>query len=148
MESHLFGKQFIMSFSCKMELTWINSTPLLSKWIGLIYFGGCFQFFYLILIYFSKTITVLKPSHLFLKFLYCWCPHNFSSFFLKLSSNFKHSLLRYLRRFFLKTLKRILVPDQRSWLVFLQRVLASIKCPSCLGRYEKSSHMRLSSLWN
>ena len=28
--------------SCKMELRWINSSPLLSQGIGMIYFGGSF----------------------------------------------------------------------------------------------------------
>ena len=38
----LSHKQFMISISCKMELRWINSSPLLSQGIGMIYFGGSF----------------------------------------------------------------------------------------------------------
>ena len=36
------GKQFVISISCKMELTGINWSPSLWKWIGMIYFDDFF----------------------------------------------------------------------------------------------------------
>ena len=38
-------KQPIMPFSCKIELRLINPIPLLSKWIGMIYFASCLSFY-------------------------------------------------------------------------------------------------------
>ena len=92
----LSGKQFM----CKMELTWIDASLLLLKLLAMIYFGDFFllpDFLYK----FAKTISVIRSSHLFWKLTCCkfwaWSSDNFSSLFLKLSSNFRRSLLRYLR---------------------------------------------------
>ena len=60
----LFGKQYMISFSFKTELRWINSSSLLSKWIGMVYFDG---YFYLsdFLYTFVKTLSAMRASHLF-----------------------------------------------------------------------------------
>ena len=97
----LSGKKFMISFSCKMELRWINSSPLSSRWTGMIYFG-VFLFTYLIFLYtFTKKISAMRSSHLFWKLLCCkfwaWRPNNFNFLFVKLSSNSRQSLLQYLR---------------------------------------------------
>ena len=113
----LSGKQFMMSFSRKMEFRWINSSPSLSKWLAMINFSAfyCLSDF---LYTFGKTISVMRSSHPFLKLLYysfwAWRPNNFSSIFLKLSSNFQHSLLRSLRGYYFQKLKKISVTDDRS----------------------------------
>ena len=104
--SRLSGKQFMMSFSCKMEWRQINSSLLLSKLMGVIYFGGFF-ICHLIFVYtFDKTISVMKSSHLFWKLLCCkfwaWSPYNLSSVCVKLVSRFRHSFLRYLRGIYFK----------------------------------------------
>ena len=82
----LSGKQFMMSFSRKMEFRWINSSPSLSKWLAMINFTAfyCLSDF---LYTFGKTISVMRSSHPFLKLLYynfwAWRPNNFSSIFFK-----------------------------------------------------------------
>ena len=98
----LSGKQFKMPFLCKIELRWTNSSPLLSKWIGMIYFGVLFVWLSNFLYTFAKTISIMRSSRLFWTFLYCiflaWRPKNFSSLFLELWSNFWPLLLWYLKK--------------------------------------------------
>ena len=64
----LSGKSFMMSFSFKIELRWINSSPFLPKEIGMIYFAGFF-IFYDFLYTFVKRISAMRSSHLFWKLL-------------------------------------------------------------------------------
>ena len=63
--SWLSGKQFMISFSYKMELRWINSSPLLSKWIDIINFGGFFIYLSDFLYIFDKTISVIRSTIFF-----------------------------------------------------------------------------------
>ena len=80
---------------------------------------------------FVKTISIMRSSQPFWKLLYCkfwtWRPNNFSSLFLKVSSNFRLSLLRVLRGNRFKKLKKLSMSDKRTWLVILDRILVSIK---------------------
>ena len=108
----LSGKQFLTLFSCKIELRLINPSNLLSKLLGMIYF--------------SKTISVMRSRHLFWKMLCCvfwpWRPNNFSSLFLKPCSNFRQSLLWYLRAILLNIWGefqyQIKDHDYLLWIVF------------------------------
>ena len=136
----LSGKQFMMSFSCKMELKWTNSSHLLWKGIGVICFGA---FFYK---------SAMRSRYLFWKLRCCkfwaWRPNNFSSLFLTLSINFQHLLLQNLRKNCFKKLKKISMSDETSWLVTLDHVLVSIKHSPYLGSTGKSLTMGLTLFIN
>ena len=140
----LSGKHFMMPFLSKLR--WINSSPLLTKLIATIYVGCFFillsDFFYILLLkqYFLWCQTILFCKLLYWEF-WAWYPNNFSSLLLKLSGNFRHSLLRHLRENCFKKLIKISDSDERPWLIIFDRVLVSIKRSPYL-----SIHIRFISL--
>lgn len=90
----------------------INPSTLLSKLLGMIYF--------------SKTISVMRSRHLFWKMLcfvfWPWRPNDFSSLFLKPFRNFRQSLLWYLRAILLNIRREFQYQmkdyDYLLWIVF------------------------------
>ena len=96
----------------------------------LIYVDGLFV--YLILyMYFCLNIIFYETKPSFWK-LPCLefgarCRNGFSSVLLNHFSNFRNSLLEYLRENCFRKLKKILISDERLWLFILDRAVVSIR---------------------
>ena len=119
----------------KLGLRYIISGSLLSKWIGMIYFGG-FLFVYVVFhILFLKHLLLWYQAIFFgnccFKF---WAKShdNFSSVFFKSLGNFWHSLLQYLKEKCFEKLRKVSISARRLWLVILDHLLVSTKrSPHC-----------------